>query len=170
MKNDGGAWNFFGIRGRTFDSLNNYPESDQKTLQTCFERMRKIAEQADANIPIAGLTHLLTWWYVSSCKREPRLNFDRYPDQKGMGWHKDGYGGNDGDEDAPVYSLTVGNSCIFQWHPVDDETLTESAELRSGDAIVFGGPQRMMFHRVQKVLKGTFPGFDARINISSIHT
>lgn len=71
MKKDGGAWNFFGIRGRTFDSLNNYPESDQKTLQTCFERMRKIAEQADANIPIAGLTHLLTWWYVSSCKREP---------------------------------------------------------------------------------------------------
>jgi len=83
-----------------------------------------------------------------------------------MGWHKDGYGGNDGDEDAPVYSLTVGNSCVFQWRPVDDGSLTESAELRSGDVIVFGGPQRMMFHRVQKVLQGTFQGFDARINIT----
>lgn len=150
LKNADGNWNFFGKRGRTFDALSNYPPEDEVFLKMCFERFKQLAELANADIPIAGLTHILTWWY---------------PDQKGMGWHKDGYGGNDGDQDAPVYSLTIGNSCIFEWRPEgidtsEDSKLSENTELHSGDVIIFGGPQRMMYHRVKKVLSGMFLGYN----------
>ena len=146
-------WNFFKIRGRTFDALHNYPKKDEDFLRLCFKRMRKLVEEADAEIPITTSTHMLTWWY---------------PSTKGMGYHQDGYGGNDGDKDAPVYSLTVGNSCIFDWKPVGNEKKIESAEICGGDVIVFGGPQRMMYHRVKKVLQGTFieKDFDVRINLT----
>lgn len=159
------TWNFFNKRGRTFDALSNYPPDDEAFLRNCFEKMKHETSKTDGKIPEAGTTHILTWWY---------------PDQKGMGWHTDGYGGNDGDKDTPVYSLTVGNSCIFEWKPVPPEFETtdngrdinfhyenESAEIRSGDVIVFGGPQRMMLHRVKKVLLDT--EFDVRINITFRH-
>ena len=92
-------------------------------------------------------THLLTLWY---------------PAKKGMKKHIDGYGGNNGDKDTPVYSLTMGNSCVFDfWIPKK-----QSVQLDSGDAIIFGGPQRLMPHQVKKVICGSFPKKDARINLT----
>jgi alkylated DNA repair dioxygenase AlkB len=159
------AWNFFGQRGRTFDVLSNYPPEDETFLRSCFEKMKHQTHLANGEIPDTGTTHILTWWY---------------PNHKGMGWHSDGYGGNNGDKDTPVYSFTVGNSCIFEWKPVPPEyqsadigrdinfhLANESVEIHSGDVIVFGGPQRMMLHRVKKVLLDT--EFDFRINITFRH-
>ena len=154
LKTQEGKWNFFGIRGRTFDALTEYPAEDDTFLRGCFQRISNAAEAANAEIPITGVTHMLTWWY---------------PTAKGMGWHKDDYDGNDGDPDAPVYSLTVGNSCYFEWRPVGDEENKEGATIESGDVIVFGGPQRMMLHQVKKVHRNTFQlkeDFDVRINIT----
>jgi alkylated DNA repair dioxygenase AlkB len=149
-------WNFFGRRGRSFDSLSNYESQDEAFLRECFQKMSDQAQQANAEIPKTGVSHVLTWWY---------------PDEKGMGWHTDGYGGNDGDRNVPIFSLTVGNSCLFEWRPVHPNEYEkdndihflakESTVIESGDVIVFGGPQRMMLHRVAKV----FPG-DFRINIT----
>ena len=165
LRNEENTWNFFGKRGRTFDALSNYPPDDEAFLRACFDKMKLEVSKANGEIPAADTTHVLTWWY---------------PDQKGMGWHTDGYGGNDGDKDTPVYSLTVGNSCIFEWKPVPPEFIgvddgrkidfhlpNESTEINSGDVIVFGGTQRMMLHRVKKVLLDT--EFDVRINITFRH-
>ena len=152
LTREDGDWNFFQKRGRTFDALSNYPQQDEQFIRDMFHRFRdKVSQAPNAEIPIVGLTHVLTWWY---------------PDQKGMGWHRDGYGGNNGDKDSPVYSLTVGNSCTFEWRPVDDETTKESAIIESGDLIVFGGPQRMMLHRVKKIHLNTFEPLNVRINIT----
>jgi hypothetical protein len=44
-----------------------------------------------------------------------------------------------------------------------------SVELQSGDLIVFGGAQRLMYHCVKAVLKESFqlkPDFNARINLT----
>ncbi len=79
-----------------------------------------------------------------------------------------------------MYSLTLGNSCLFEYYLVggtgdggsstsQEKPRKYSVELRSGDLIVFGGPQRMMMHQVKKINRGTFtqkPGFDARINLT----
>src|SRR5438309_2198962 len=66
----------------------------------------------------------------------------------------------DGEEpsDAPVVTLSLGDSCVFRFAGVDRRSgpFTD-VELRSGDLLVFGGPSRRIYHGVPKVLEGTAP-------------
>lgn len=149
-----GKWNFFGIRGRNFCNISKYPEEDSIFLKQCALKFKIEVEKLDETLVWADVTHMLTLWY---------------PNTKGIGFHKDGFGGNDGDEGAPVYSLTLGNSCTFEYVLENSNKKTMEVELHSGDIIVFGGPQRLMLHRVKSIKKGTFKkikDFDARINLT----
>jgi DNA oxidative demethylase len=64
----------------------------------------------------------------------------------------------DGEEpsDAPVVTLSLGDSCVFRFAGVGRRNgpFTD-VELRSGDLLVFGGPSRRIYHGVPKVLEGT---------------
>ena len=165
FKDAEGNWNFFGKRGREFMHLDKYTDKDGDSvfLKTCFERFKHIAVEADRSLDWASATHLLTFWY---------------PSKQGIKWHIDSdKGGNDGDPGAPVYSLTVGNTCVFEYYLVGGaEEAKEgekpkkcSVELASGDLIVFGGPQRLMMHQVKKIVRGSFihkSDFDARLNLT----
>src|SRR5256885_17065086 len=66
----------------------------------------------------------------------------------------------DGEEpsDAPVVTLSLGDSCVFRFAGVGRRNgpFTD-VELRSGDLLVFGGPSRRIYHRVPQVLEGTAP-------------
>jgi len=66
----------------------------------------------------------------------------------------------DGEEpsDAPVVTLSLGDSCVFRFAGVGrrNRPFTD-VELRSGDLLVFGGPSRRIYHGVPKVLEGTAP-------------
>lgn len=153
LKDSESKWNFFGKRGRHFSSLNKYEESDYKFLVEICAKLKLKTEELDSTLKWHPVTHMLTLWY---------------PDAGGMGWHVDSYGGNDGDEGAPVYSLTIGNTCIFEYKLVGTKE-KQSVTLASGDLIVFGGPQRLMYHSVKKVIPGSFKlkeNFDARINLT----
>ena len=159
MTNEG-KWNFFGMLGRNFCGLTKYLTEDVIFLQECAQRFKMEAEKLDKTLVWADVTHMLSLWY---------------PNTKGIGWHKDGFGGNDGDEGAPVYSLTLGNSCIFEYKLVDEysfDTYKQNSievELHSGDIIVFGGSQRLMLHRVKEVKQNSFKkleNFNARINLT----
>lgn len=90
-----------------------------------------------------------------------------YDDDATMGMHQD----KDERSPAPVVSLSIGNSCRFRF----GNTQTRSRpwvdlELRSGDLFVFGGPSRLAFHGVTKVLPSTAPEgcglTSGRINIT----
>jgi alkylated DNA repair protein (DNA oxidative demethylase) len=64
----------------------------------------------------------------------------------------------DGEEpsDAPVVTLSLGDSCVFRFAGVGRRTAPfTDVELRSGDLLVFGGPSRRIYHGVPKVLEGT---------------
>lgn len=67
----------------------------------------------------------------------------------------------DGEEpsDAPVVTLSVGDSCVFRMATVERRTgpFTD-IELRSGDLLVFGGPNRRIHHGVPRIVDGTAPG------------
>jgi alkylated DNA repair protein (DNA oxidative demethylase) len=66
----------------------------------------------------------------------------------------------DGEEpgDAPVVTLSLGDSCVFRFAGVGRRTGPfVDVELRSGDLLVFGGPSRRIYHGVPKVLEGTGP-------------
>ncbi|WP_405673113.1 alpha-ketoglutarate-dependent dioxygenase AlkB family protein [Streptomyces sp. NBC_01530] len=92
------------------------------------------------------------------------INF--YDGDARMGMHRDG----DEKSDAPVVSLSLGDTCVFRFG--NPETRTKpytDVELRSGDLFVFGGPSRLAYHGVPRVHAGTAPpelGLTGRLNIT----
>ena len=72
-----------------------------------------------------------------------------------LGLHQDG----EEPSDAPVVTLCIGDSCVFRFAGVGRRTAPfTDLELRSGDLLVFGEPNRRIYHGVPKVLDGTAPG------------
>jgi alkylated DNA repair protein (DNA oxidative demethylase) len=60
--------------------------------------------------------------------------------------------------EAPVVTISVGDSCVFRMAGVDRRTAPfTDLRLRSGDLLVFGGPARRVHHGVPKVYDGTGP-------------
>jgi DNA oxidative demethylase len=59
---------------------------------------------------------------------------------------------------APVVTISLGDSCVFRLAAPDRRTgpFTD-VELRSGDLLVFGGPNRRIFHGVPTIFPGTGP-------------
>lgn len=57
--------------------------------------------------------------------------------------------------DAPVLSLSLGDTCVFRFGGTERRGPTRSIKLRSGDALVLGGPARLAFHGVDRLLVGS---------------
>jgi alkylated DNA repair protein (DNA oxidative demethylase) len=82
-----------------------------------------------------------------------------------MGLHQD----RDEEEmAAPVLSLSLGDSCLFRLGGTNRKDPTRSIRLASGDALVLGGPARLAFHGVDRILSGTSTLLPAggRINLT----
>ncbi|MFI8089275.1 alpha-ketoglutarate-dependent dioxygenase AlkB family protein [Streptomyces sp. NPDC086080] len=83
-----------------------------------------------------------------------------------MGMHRD----SDERSDAPVVSLSLGDTCVFRFgNPRTRTRPYTDVELRSGDLFVFGGPSRLAYHGVPRVHAGTGPpelGLSGRLNIT----
>eukprot|EP00301_Raphidiophrys_heterophryoidea_P007065 c12785_g1_i7.p3 GENE.c12785_g1_i7~~c12785_g1_i7.p3 ORF type:complete len:145 (+),score=24.41 c12785_g1_i7:750-1184(+) len=65
-------------------------------------------------------------------------------------------------EDAtiePIVSTSVGCSCIFLIGGSSREQVPVPLLLHSGDTIVMGGPSRMVFHGVPRIIENTLPEF-----------
>jgi len=71
-----------------------------------------------------------------------------------MGLHQDA----EEPSDAPVVTLSIGDTCTFRLAGVDRRTAPfADVELRSGDLLVFGRAHRRVYHGVPKVFDGTGP-------------
>jgi alkylated DNA repair protein (DNA oxidative demethylase) len=69
-----------------------------------------------------------------------------------MGLHQD----KDEVSLAPVVSLSIGASCIFRFGNTETRGRPYTdVQLDSGDLVVFGGPSRLAYHGITKVLAGT---------------
>jgi DNA oxidative demethylase len=78
------------------------------------------------------------------------INF--YEQAARMGLHQD----KDEEEfEAPVVSLSLGDTALFRYGGLERKDPTRSINLRSGDAIVFGGPARLIHHGIDRLLPGT---------------
>jgi DNA oxidative demethylase len=69
-----------------------------------------------------------------------------------MGLHQDR---DEEDFDAPVVSLSLGDTCLFRIGGTTRQGPTRSVRLASGDAVVLGGDARLAFHGVDRVIPGT---------------
>ncbi|MGO4706042.1 alpha-ketoglutarate-dependent dioxygenase AlkB [Microvirga sp. 2MCAF38] len=96
---------------------------------------------------------LKAWKDLSDYPQPPDaclINF--YEPSARMGLHQD----KDEEEfGAPVVSLSLGDTGLFRYGGLDRKDPTRSIKLKSGDAVVFGGPSRLIFHGVDRITPGT---------------
>jgi len=91
------------------------------------------------------------------------INF--YDAEAKMGLHQDR---DEQEMSAPVVSLSLGDSASFRLGGLKRNGPTRSFPLDSGDALVLGGPARLAFHGVDRILAGSsslLPG-GGRINLT----
>jgi DNA oxidative demethylase len=96
---------------------------------------------------------LEAWQELASYPQPPEsclINF--YAESARMGLHQDR---DEQDFDAPVVSLSLGDTCVFRLGGLRRGDPTRSLRLDSGDVIVFGGPARLVFHGVDRILPST---------------
>eukprot|EP01090_Pellita_catalonica_P010256 TRINITY_DN21712_c0_g1_i1.p1 TRINITY_DN21712_c0_g1~~TRINITY_DN21712_c0_g1_i1.p1 ORF type:complete len:232 (+),score=38.79 TRINITY_DN21712_c0_g1_i1:119-814(+) len=129
-----------GNRGRIYDAITCYPEKE-KVLKLC-QKLVGMAQKVDSAMPDMEPTHLLLLYYANA---------------KGMVWHADD-DENDGDNDHPIVSISIGNSCKFAYK-TKDGTEINTIILESGDVLIWGGPERMLQHSVKEVIMDTSPGY-----------
>lgn len=69
-----------------------------------------------------------------------------------MGLHQDR---DEQDLDAPVVSVSLGDTCLFRVGETTRTGKTVSFKLDSGDVVVLGGPGRLRHHGVDRIYPGT---------------
>ena len=72
-------------------------------------------------------------------------------------------------EGLPVISLSIGDTALFLFGGLRRRDPIEKIPLESGDAFVFGGPARLRYHGVSRILPGTAPTglpFEGRLNLT----
>ena len=86
------------------------------------------------------------------------------PDAK-MGLHQDR---DEEDLEAPLLSVSLGDSCRFRLGGVERGDPTRSFVLASGDVLALAGPARLAFHGVDRILAGasTLLAGGGRINLT----
>jgi alkylated DNA repair protein (DNA oxidative demethylase) len=102
--------------------------------------------------PIPGLL-MEAWAELSGYPRPPQaclVNF--YGPGARMGLHQDR---DEKDFEAPVVSLSLGDTCLFRIGGTTRQGPTRAIRLASGDAVVLGGEARLAFHGVDRVIPGT---------------
>ena len=57
----------------------------------------------------------------------------------------------------PVVSVSLGDTARFLFGGTKRRDPVEALPLRSGDGFVFGGPARLRYHGVSRILPGTAP-------------
>ncbi len=83
-----------------------------------------------------------------------------------MGMHQD----RDERSPAPVVSLSLGDSAVFRFGNTDNRNRPwQDVLLDSGDLFVFGGPSRLAYHGITRILPGTGPAeleLPGRLNVT----
>jgi alkylated DNA repair protein (DNA oxidative demethylase) len=96
---------------------------------------------------------LRAWGDLAGYPRPPEaclVNF--YAAEARMGLHQDK---DEQDFNAPVVSLSLGDTGLFRVGGCKRGDPTVSVRLVSGDAVVLGGAGRLAFHGVDRILPGT---------------
>jgi alkylated DNA repair protein (DNA oxidative demethylase) len=78
------------------------------------------------------------------------VNF--YSPSAKMGLHQDR---DEADFDAPVVSISLGDTCLFRVGGLKRSEPTRAFRLSSGDAVMLGGEARLAFHGVDRIYPGT---------------
>ena len=110
---------------------------------------------------------LLDLWGAATGQPAPPecclVNLYRGPARMGLHQDKD-----EAALDVPVLSVSLGDTAIFRIGGTSRRDATRSLKLSSGGVLIFGGPARLAYHGVDRVLAGTsqlIPG-GGRVNLT----
>lgn len=93
------------------------------------------------------------WRTLSDYPGDPEACLVNFYDGKAkMGLHQDR---DEKDFDAPVISVSLGDTAVFRIGGTERSDPTHAFRLASGDVLVMGGAARLAFHGVDRVLAGT---------------
>lgn len=109
----------------------------------------------ETGMPWPAMPPLLleAWRELAGYPHEPEaclVNF--YEASAKMGLHQDR---DEQDFDAPVLSLSLGDTAIFRIGGTVRGGKTQSLKLASGDALIFGGEARLAYHGIDRILAGS---------------
>jgi alkylated DNA repair protein (DNA oxidative demethylase) len=115
--------------------------------------------------PIPSL--LLDLWSETTAYRAPPecCLVNLYRQGARMGLHQDR---DEQAADAPVLSVSLGDDAVFRIGGTTRRGATQSVKLSSGDVLMFGGPARLAYHGIDRVIAGSstlVPG-GGRINLT----
>jgi alkylated DNA repair protein (DNA oxidative demethylase) len=129
-------------------------------------RYEKIHPQTGEAWPAIPTPLLDLWTALTRYPSAPECCLvNLYRDGARMGLHQDR---DEAALDAPVLSVSLGDDALFRIGGTTRRGPTKSIRLRSGDAVVFGGPARLAFHGIDRLISGTsalVPG-GGRINLT----
>ncbi|MBL8894295.1 MAG: alpha-ketoglutarate-dependent dioxygenase AlkB [Rhizobiales bacterium] len=116
--------------------------------------------------PVMPEILLALWQAVSQYPHPPEACLvNLYREGAKMGLHRDE---DEEDFSAPVVSVSLGDTAVFRIGGLVRGGKTETLKLASGDVLVMGGPSRLRYHGIDRVLAGSstlVPG-GGRINLT----
>ena len=102
--------------------------------------------------PMPAIAHR-AWQDLSDVPQDAQACLINYYDPSArMGLHQDR---DEESFEAPVLSLSLGDTCLFRYGGTERRGSTRSIKLLSGDALVLSGPSRLAFHGVDRILGGS---------------
>ncbi|WP_244607133.1 alpha-ketoglutarate-dependent dioxygenase AlkB [Bosea sp. CS1GBMeth4] len=116
-------------------------------------RYQPLHPQTGAPWPPIPERLLRAWRELAGYSHPPEaclVNF--YEPTARMGLHQDR---DEAEFDAPVLSLSLGDTAIFRIGGTSRGGKTLSLKLASGDALAFGGPARLAYHGIDRILAGS---------------
>ena len=116
-------------------------------------RYEKLHPKTRAPWPCIPGVLLEFWDAATGCPAPPECCLvNRYSVTARMGLHQDR---DEAAFDAPVLSVSLGDDALFRIGGTTRKGPTESLRLHSGDVLMFGGPARLAFHGIDRVVGGT---------------
>jgi DNA alkylation damage repair protein AlkB len=135
----GKHWN-----GMTYTYEDVRSDFDRLAVPTIPERFAAIAQSAAADAGFAMRTDLCIMnYYTEEARMGVHQDKDERPDTIAAG--------------IPIVSVSLGDAARFVVGGLTRREPTRPLILRSGDVLVMGGPSRLRFHGVTRILAGTAP-------------
>jgi DNA alkylation damage repair protein AlkB len=147
----GRHWN-----ARTYTYEDRRTDIDGRPAPALPGDLARLAERAGRD---AGFTFTpdlcIVNWYSAASKMGLHQDKDESPESIAQG--------------SPVVSFSIGDTASFLFGGLRRREPIETILLESGDAFVFGGPARLRYHGVTRILPGTAPAglpFEGRLNLT----
>ena len=147
----GRHWN-----GRTYRYEDTRADFDGQPVPPLRQEMKELADAIARSVGMSLEADLcILNYYGADGRMGVHQDKDESPESITAGW--------------PVVSVSVGDTARFLFGGLRRRDPIETRPLESGDAFVFGGPARLRYHGVSRIIPGTAPpalGLTGRFNLT----